>query len=135
VGGVRVGVSQPAAVDGAPVEVGGLEAGGEEAVEGDGENLGAVVFVVVLVAVPAFAAAVGRPDGSRLPEVPADHRRVYNAHMSAARPNAPIVPKVGPSAAKRPDLVRGLPGTDRERAEQRRRFAEEHRETLRRLGK
>jgi integrase len=32
-------------------------------------------------------------------------------------------------------LARGLPGTDRERAEQRRRFAEEHRETLRRLGK
>jgi hypothetical protein len=28
-----------------------------------------------------------------------------------------------------------FPGSDRERAEQRRRFAEEHGETLRRLGK
>jgi len=42
---------------------------------------------------------------------------------------------VAPSPSKRPDLARGLPGLDRERAEQRRRFAEEHRETLRRLGK
>jgi hypothetical protein len=42
---------------------------------------------------------------------------------------------VAPPPSKRPDLARGLPGTDRERADQRRRFAEEHRETLRRLGK
>jgi predicted RNA binding protein YcfA (HicA-like mRNA interferase family) len=39
--------------------------------------------------------------------------------------------------AKRPMSIgtRGLPGTGSERAEQRRRFAQEHRETLRRLGK
>jgi hypothetical protein len=37
--------------------------------------------------------------------------------------------------SKRPGLARGLSGTDRERAEQRRRFAEEDREMLRRLGK
>jgi hypothetical protein len=55
--------------------------------------------------------------------------------MSAARPKTPTVPKTSPSPAKRQDLARGLPGTDRERAKQRRRFAEEHRETLRRLGK
>jgi hypothetical protein len=59
----------------------------------------------------------------------------YNADMSAARPKTPAVPKASPSPAKRKDLARGLPGTDRERAEQRRRVAEEHRETLRRLGK
>lgn len=55
--------------------------------------------------------------------------------MSAARPKKIATPKVAPPPSKRPDLARGLPGTDRERAEQRRRFAEEHRETLRRLGK
>jgi hypothetical protein len=53
--------------------------------------------------------------------------------MSATRPKRTATPKTPPS--KRPDLARGLPGTDRERAERRRRFAEEHRETLRRLGK
>jgi hypothetical protein len=37
--------------------------------------------------------------------------------------------------AKQRRLASGLLGTDRERAEQRRRLAEEHRETLRRLGK
>jgi hypothetical protein len=55
--------------------------------------------------------------------------------MSATRPKKAATPKKAPSPSKRPDLVHGLPGTDRERAEQRRRFAEEHRETLRRLGK
>jgi hypothetical protein len=55
--------------------------------------------------------------------------------MSATRPKKTTTPKVAPPPSKRPDLARGLPGTDRERAEQRRRFAEEHRETLRRLGK
>jgi hypothetical protein len=55
--------------------------------------------------------------------------------MSVARSKKNATPKVVPLPSKRPDLARGLPGTDRERAEQRRRFAEEHRETLRRLGK
>jgi hypothetical protein len=55
--------------------------------------------------------------------------------MSAARPKSTSTPKASPPPAKRQDLARGLAGTDRERAEQRRRFAEEHRETLRRLGK
>ena len=59
----------------------------------------------------------------------------YNASMSATRPKITSTPKTNPSPAKRQDLARGLPDTDRERAEQRRRFAEEHRETLRRLGK
>jgi hypothetical protein len=54
--------------------------------------------------------------------------------MSATRPNKIATPKVVPPPSKRPDLVCGLTGTDRERAEQRRRFAEEHRETLRRLS-
>jgi hypothetical protein len=58
----------------------------------------------------------------------------YNQTMSATRPKKDTTPKVAPPP-RRPDLARGLPGTDRERAEQRRRFAEEHRETLRRLGK
>jgi hypothetical protein len=66
---------------------------------------------------------------------PADYSQGYNASMSAARPKTPTVPKASPPPAKRQDLARGLPGTDRERAEQRRRFAREHRETLRRLGK
>jgi hypothetical protein len=55
--------------------------------------------------------------------------------MSATRPKKIATPKVASPPSKRPDLARGLPGTDRERAKQRRRFAEEHRETLRRLGK
>jgi hypothetical protein len=55
--------------------------------------------------------------------------------MSAAKPNTPTAPKASPLLAKRQNLAPGLPGTDHERAEQRRRFAEEHRETLRRLGK
>jgi hypothetical protein len=59
----------------------------------------------------------------------------YNESMSAARSEAPTVSKTNSSSQKREDLARGLPGTDRERAEQRRKFAEEHRETLRRLGK
>ena len=55
--------------------------------------------------------------------------------MSATRPKKTATPKAAPSPSKHPDLARGLPGSERERAEQRRRFAEEHRETLRRLGK
>jgi hypothetical protein len=55
--------------------------------------------------------------------------------MSAARPKITETPKASTSPAKPKDLVRGLPGTESERAEQRRRFAQEHRETLRRLGK
>jgi hypothetical protein len=55
--------------------------------------------------------------------------------MSATKPKKAATPKVAPAPSKRSDLARGFPGTDRERAEQRRRFAEEHRETLRRLGK
>jgi hypothetical protein len=55
--------------------------------------------------------------------------------MGATRPKKVAAPKEAPPPSKRPDLARGLPGTDRERAKQRRRFAEEHRETLRRLGK
>jgi hypothetical protein len=61
--------------------------------------------------------------------------RHYNAGMSAAKPKAsPASPKTAPPAPKQ-NLARGLPGTSQERAEQRRRFAREHRETLRRLGK
>lgn len=59
----------------------------------------------------------------------------YNRTVSGTRPKKASTPKATPPPPKRPDLARGLPGTDRERAEQRRRFAEEHRETLRRLGK
>ena len=59
----------------------------------------------------------------------------YNLSMGATRPKSTNAPKVAPPPPKRRDLARGLPGTERERAEQRRRFAEEHRETLRRLGK
>jgi hypothetical protein len=55
--------------------------------------------------------------------------------VSATKSKKTSTPKAAPAPSKRPDLARGLPGTDRERAEQRRRFAEEHRETLRRLGK
>jgi hypothetical protein len=59
----------------------------------------------------------------------------YNPSMSATKPKSAAAPKVASPPSKRQDLSRSLPGTDRERAEQRRRFAEEHRETLRRLGK
>ncbi len=55
--------------------------------------------------------------------------------MSVTRPKSTSTPKASAPPAKRQDLARGLPGTDRERAEQRRQFTEEHRETLRRLGK
>jgi hypothetical protein len=55
--------------------------------------------------------------------------------MSVTRPKRTTAPKASPPPAKHKDLARGLPGTDRDRAEQRRRFAKEHRETLRRLGK
>jgi hypothetical protein len=59
----------------------------------------------------------------------------YNLRMGTTRPKSTNAPKVAPPPPERRDLARGLPGTERERAEQRRRFAEEHRETLRRLGK
>jgi hypothetical protein len=65
----------------------------------------------------------------------APDRRTTIGSMSATRPKKTSTQKAAPTPSKRPDLVRGLPGADRERAEQRRRFAEEHRETLRRLGK
>jgi len=55
--------------------------------------------------------------------------------MRATKPKKTDAPKVTTPPLKRSDVARGLPGSDRERAEQRRRFAEEHRETLRRLGK
>jgi hypothetical protein len=55
--------------------------------------------------------------------------------MSAAKPKINTSPKAAPSHPKRPELPRGFPGTDRERVEAIRRLAEEHRETLRRLGK
>lgn len=58
----------------------------------------------------------------------------YSPDMSA-KPNSAAAPKVAPTPSKRRDLSRGLPGTDRKRGERRREFAEEHRETLRRLGK
>ena len=61
--------------------------------------------------------------------------RHYNAIMSTAKPKAsPASPKTAPPTPKQ-NLTRGLPGTAQERAEQRGRFAREHRETLRRLGK
>lgn len=59
----------------------------------------------------------------------------YNRTHERRETEEIAAPKVASPPSKRPDLARGLPGTDRERAEQRRRFAEEHRETLRRLGK
>jgi len=55
--------------------------------------------------------------------------------MSAAKPKTNVSPKVAPSLPKGPELARGFPGTEKERAEAIRRLAEEHRETLRRLGK
>jgi hypothetical protein len=55
--------------------------------------------------------------------------------MSAAKSKTSVSPKATPSSPKRPDLVRGFPGTEKERAAAIRRLAEEHRETLRRLGK
>jgi hypothetical protein len=72
-------------------------------------------------------------------------RHSYSAGMSAARPKSSSVPAapakvstVAPKApaapAKQSKLVSGFPGTDEERAAQRRRLAEEHKETLRRLG-
>jgi hypothetical protein len=55
--------------------------------------------------------------------------------MSAAKPKVQARPKAAPSQEKRPDLPRGFPGTEQERAEKRNQFAKKHRETLRRLGK
>jgi hypothetical protein len=59
----------------------------------------------------------------------------YNWAMGATRPKRIATPKEASPPSKRPDLARGLPGSDRDRAEQRREFAKKHRETLRRLGK
>jgi hypothetical protein len=42
--------------------------------------------------------------------------------------------KLTHSQTARPRLTRGFPGTEKQRAEAIRRLAEEHRETLRRLG-
>jgi hypothetical protein len=57
----------------------------------------------------------------------------YDLSVGAMRPKSTTAQNVAPYPERR-DLARGLPGTERERAEQRRQFAEEHRETLRRLG-
>jgi hypothetical protein len=60
----------------------------------------------------------------------------YNAGISAARPKpSPSPPTTQPVPAKKTRLTYGLPGTASERAERIRRFADEHKETLRRLGK
>jgi hypothetical protein len=72
---------------------------------------------------------------TRMVFLDAPDRRTTIRTMSTTRPKKTSTQKAAPPPSKRPDLARGLPGTDRERAEQRRRFAEEHRETLRRLGK
>jgi hypothetical protein len=55
--------------------------------------------------------------------------------MSTAKPKISVSPQGAPSQEKSSELSRGFPGTDEERAEAIRRLAEEHRETLRRLGK
>jgi hypothetical protein len=55
--------------------------------------------------------------------------------MSPTKSKTKTSPKAASSQARTPKLIRGFPGTDEERAAQRRRFAEKHRETLRRLGK
>jgi hypothetical protein len=55
--------------------------------------------------------------------------------MSSARSKTDTSTKTTASEPKKPELKYGFPGTDEERAAQRRRFAEKHRETLRRLGK
>jgi hypothetical protein len=61
---------------------------------------------------------------------------VYNPSMSTARSKpSSAPPKTLATHAKTSKLVSGFPGTNEERAAQRRRFAEKHRETLRRLGK
>jgi hypothetical protein len=55
--------------------------------------------------------------------------------MSEAPPEpSTSPPKNEPVPAKPARLTYGLPGTATERAERRRKFAEEHKETLRRLG-
>jgi hypothetical protein len=55
--------------------------------------------------------------------------------MSAAKPKTNVSPKPAPPQTKQPELAHGFPGTDQERSAAIRRLAEEHRETLRRLGK
>ena len=55
--------------------------------------------------------------------------------MSAAKPKIDASPKAAPRQPKQPELAHGFPGTDEQRAEAIQRLAEEHRETLRRLGK
>jgi hypothetical protein len=60
----------------------------------------------------------------------------YSTYMGEARPESSTnPPKQEPLPAKQIRLSYGLPGTATERAERRRTFAEEHKETLRRLGK
>jgi len=70
-----------------------------------------------------------------VPEDASRHRGNYNADMSAARSKPSSVPPKAPAPAKQSKLVSGFPGSDEERAERIRRLAEEHQETLRRLGK
>jgi hypothetical protein len=70
-----------------------------------------------------------------LPALLVGRRARIDRVMSAARPKIPETSKASIAPARSKDLVRGLPGTESERAEQRRRFAQEHRETLRPLGK
>lgn len=55
--------------------------------------------------------------------------------MSAAKPKTDPSPKPAPPQPTRPELVHGFLGNDEQRAEAIQRLAEEHRETLRRLGK
>jgi hypothetical protein len=55
--------------------------------------------------------------------------------MSAAKPKTKATPKTAPSHPEKPALSRGFPGNDQERADALQRFTEEHRETVRRLGK
>jgi len=55
--------------------------------------------------------------------------------MSPTESKTKASPKTASSRTKSPKLIRGFPGTARERAKALRRLADEHRETLRRLGK
>jgi hypothetical protein len=55
--------------------------------------------------------------------------------MSPTKSKTETSAKVASSQAKSRKLLRGLPGTAQERAKALRRLADEHRETLLRLGK
>jgi hypothetical protein len=55
--------------------------------------------------------------------------------MSSAGSKTDTSTKTPASEPKKPELKYGFPGTEEERAERIRRVAEEHKETLRRLGK